>query len=387
MENSSSKLKIVYVIPTMGCGGAEVLLGTIARHLASMGHEVHILCLHNHHETWPNFPEKEALLRDVPLHIIGGSVRFRFLKSPVLDNKAFAEYLDKLNPDVIHAHLYLSELMVSSHLLKGTKYFSHGHDNMPQLRRLGIRTFFSKTLLTNWWERRWLMKQYAKSKTHFIAISKDVEDYLRENCPSLKNRITRVPNAIDCKRFFVQRDYSASKPIFKMLSVGSLVTKKNHAYLIGVAKMLKEKGYSFEINVLGDGPLKQELIQQTIAADCADRLFFRGSVPDVPRWMAESDVYVHPANYEPFGLVLIEAMASGMPVISLDGRGNRGLVENGLTGYFLPVDASPESFANRVEEFICDSEKVRKMGTAAQAFSEDFDIEGYINTLLHLYRA
>jgi glycosyltransferase involved in cell wall biosynthesis len=183
----------------------------------------------------------------------------------------------------------------------------------------------------------------------------------------------------------VQRDYTKPKPIFKLLSVGSLVPKKNHEYLIGLARILKSKGYTFEVNVLGDGPLKSELIHKTEQADCADCLFFRGSVPDVPRWMAESDLYVHPATYEPFGLVLIEAMTSGMPVISLDGRGNRGLVENGVTGYFLPVDAPQEEFVKWVEKCMLDREKLIKMGLAAQEFSEEFDIEGYSKRLLHVY--
>jgi glycosyltransferase involved in cell wall biosynthesis len=256
---------------------------------------------------------------------------------------------------------------------------------MPQLRRFGMKTLFNKTLLTNWWERRWLMKQYKISKTHFIAISKDVEDYVKENCPSLRGSITRVPNAIDRKRFWLQRDYTKPKPIFKMLSVGSLVPKKNHEYLIGVARILKSKGYAFEVNVLGDGPLMDELVRKTEEAGCADRLFFRGSVPDVPRWMAESDLYVHPANYEPFGLVLIEAMTSGMPVVSLDGRGNRGLVEDGITGYFLSIDTPQEGFATRVEEFMLDRGKLEKMGLAAQQFSGDFDIESYSIKLLRLY--
>ena len=377
--------RIAIVLPSMACAGAEVLMGAHALALSSLGHKVAIVCFQKHYPSWENFPDKEKLISKIELIELECSVEFRFLRKPQLNNLQWLEFLRAFKPDIVHSNLYLSELVVQSYVVEGIKYVSHGHDNMPQLRRFGIKTLFNKTLLTNWWERRWLMKQYEKSNTHFIAISKDVEDYLRENCPSLSGRITRVPNAIDRKRFWVKRDYATTKPIFKMLSVGSLVPKKNHVYLIGVAQFLKAKGYSFEINVLGDGPLKSELIQKTVEAGCADCLFFRGSVPDVPRWMAESDLYVHPANYEPFGLVLIEAMTSGMPVVSIDGRGNRGLVENGVNGYFLPIDALHEDFAKRVEEFILDREKVRRMGTAAQVFSEEFDIETYSNRLINLY--
>jgi glycosyltransferase involved in cell wall biosynthesis len=377
--------RIAIVLPSMACAGAEVLMAAHAMALADLGHKVALVCFQKHYPSWANFPDKEKLLSTIEFVELDCSVKFRFLRKAIFYNQAWIDFMDAFKPDIVHSNLYLSELLVYSYLKKGVKYVSHGHDNMPQLRRFGIKTLFNKTLLTNWWERRWLMKQYKISKTHFIAISKDVEDYVKENCPSLRGSITRVPNAIDRKRFWVQRDYTKPKPIFKLLSVGSLVPKKNHEYLIGLARILKSKGYAFEVNVLGDGPLKSELIHKTEQADCADCLFFRGSVPDVPRWMAESDLYVHPATYEPFGLVLIEAMTSGMPVISLDGRGNRGLVENGVTGYFLPVDAPQEEFVKWVEKCMLDREKLIKMGLAAQEFSEEFDIEGYSKRLLHVY--
>jgi glycosyltransferase involved in cell wall biosynthesis len=379
-------MKILYVIPTMGCGGAEVLLASVARKLVEFGHEVVIYCILPHHSTWPNFPDKELLMKDVPIQVLGGSVRFKFLREPQIDNSNYVEFVKQFKPDVIHAHLYMSELLVQSTICEGVNYFSHGHDNMPQLKRFGLKTLFNKTLLSNWWERRWLMKQYAKSKTHYIAISKDVETYLKGNCSSLGNRITLLPNAIDCKRFQIKRDYAVKKNTFKMLSVGSLVEKKNHKFLIGLAKILKAKGHFFEINVLGEGPLKEQLIHLTAEANCSDCLIFRGAVPDVPRWMAESDLYIHPANYEPFGLVLIEAMASGMPIISLDGRGNRGLIAHGETGYFLPVSTSYESFAKYVEEFIFDKGKLKVMGEKAQDFSKTFDLDKYTSNLIQLYK-
>ena len=377
--------RIAIVLPSMACAGAEVLMAAHAMALADLGHKVALVYFQKHYPSWANFPDKEKLLSTIKFVELDCSVKFRFLRKPVFNHRAWIDFMDAFKPDIVHSNLYLSELLVHSYLKKGVKYVSHGHDNMPQLRRFGMRTLFNKTLLTNWWERRWLMKQYKISKTHFIAISKDVEDYVKENCPSLRGSITRVPNAIDRKRFWVQRDYTKPKPIFKMLSVGSLVPKKNHEYLIGVARILKSKGYIFEVNVLGDGPLMDELVRKTEEAGCADRLFFRGSVPDVPRWMAESDLYVHPANYEPFGLVLIEAMTSGMPVVSLDGRGNRGLVEDGITGYFLSIDTPQEGFANRVEEFMLDRGKLEKMGLAAQQFSGEFDIQTYCKRVLKLY--
>ncbi len=380
------RLKIVYVIPTMGCGGAEVLLGTIARQMVARGHEVHILCLQPHHETWPNYPEKETLLSEVTLKIIGGGVNFRFLRSPVIDNKAYAEYIDQLKPDVIHAHLYLSELMVFSHIRQETKYFSHGHDNIPQLAGISIQTFANKTRLTNFWERSWLVHQYSKARNIFVAISTDVKKYLEANLPKKTQQIVYLPNAINTDRFHTSRKYIRDKDgPFRIISIANLVPKKNHTFLIDVVKYLNDQGYKIEAEILGAGPLLDELTQKVKNLGLEQSVFFRGSVGDVPERLWKSDLYVHPAWYEPFGLVLLEAMASGLPVVSLDGIGNRELMKEGQNGYLIPSDASAAAFAKKIVYFIENPEEIESQGRWAQKFSRNYDINSYVNKLIALY--
>jgi glycosyltransferase involved in cell wall biosynthesis len=386
METSLSRLRIVYVIPTMGCGGAEVLLGTIARQLAARGHEVHILCLQPHHETWPNYPEKDSLLREVPLKIIGGSVNFRFLRSPVIDNKAYVEYIEQLQPDIIHAHLYLSELMVYSHVRKATRYFSHGHDNIPQLSGISIRTFIDKTRLTNFGERRWLVQQYKKAQNTFVAISADVKKYIETNLPKSAQKIVYLPNAINTDRFHTSRNYTREQTEpFKIISIANLVPKKNHTFLIDVVKYLTDQGYKIEAEILGAGPLLDELNKKVQDLGLKQNVFFRGSVGDVPERLWQSDLYVHPAWYEPFGLVLLEAMASGLPVVALDGYGNRELMKEGLNGYLVPADASAAEFAKKIIFFIENPKEIERQGRWAQNFSKNYDINSYVNKLIELY--
>ena len=74
-----------------------------------------------------------------------------------------------------------------------------------------------------------------------------------------------------------------------------------------------------------------------------------------------------------------------MPVIALDGRGNRGLIKDGRTGYFLPIDSTHQLFASKIEMFLVNKEKLQHMGIEAQKFSEEFDIEDYTQKLLDVY--
>lgn len=378
-------MKILYVIPTMGCGGAEILLGAIARNLVSKGHEVHILCLLPHHETWPNFPDRDTLVEEVNVSVIGGSVKFRFLRKPEIDNNAFRSYVEHLKPDVIHSHLYLSELLSRSVQFKGIKYFSHGHDNMPQLKRLTLKTFFNKPLLANYWERIWLLKQYKIFNNQFIAISTDVKKYLEQNVSEFKNRITYLPNAIDTSRFHINRAYTLEKKNFHIVSIANLVPKKNHAFLIDVLSVLVNRGYNVTIDVLGFGPLMETLVEKTKDAGLENRLKFLGSVGDVPQRLWNADLYVHPAWYEPFGLVILEAMSTGLPVVSLDGFGNRELMINNENGFIVPTNASADQFADKIQYFIDHPSEIERMGKNALEFSKTYDISHYTDKLIDIY--
>lgn len=380
-------MKIVFVIPTMGCGGAEILIGEIAKSLALKGNEVHILCLQPHHFTWPNYPDKENLLKLVNVEIVGGSVAFGLLRPPTIDNSVYVERIKSIKPDIIHSHLFLSELLSRSYLLDGVKYFSHGHDNMPQLKNFSAKTLINRQLAANYRERHWLKKKYLQCKNNFIAISKDVEQYLSVNLPEFKDRIQYLPNAINTLRFKNERDYSSVSGTFKIVSIANLVPKKNHIFLIDVLKVLRKKNYDVTIEVFGMGPLREMLMEKTLEAGLRGNLFFKGSVGDIPERLRKAHLYVHPAWYEPFGLVLLEAMASGLPVVSLDGFGNRELLKNNENGYLMPRDCSAEEFADKIIYFIDNPAERERMGKYAVEFAKTYDIDHYTDKLLQIYNS
>lgn len=380
-------MKILYVIPSLACAGAEILLGDIARSVSGKGHDVRIVQLQQFHPSWKDYPEKDALLKEVPLTIIESSVQFRLFRPTTLKTGEFERFLSDFEPEVIHSHLYLSELVTRAAVRKNAAYFSHGHDNMPQLRKFSARTLLDKKLLTNFWERNWLLKRYKQSNTQFIAISRDVEKYLKCNLPGFENAVHYLPNAVRTDRFNCERSYEhpANKP-FHMVSIASLVPKKNHIFLLDVMKILLEKGYNVTLDVLGDGVLRPMLEQKVKERGLEGRLVFRGSVGSIPQRLWEAQLYVHPAWYEPFGLVLLEAMATGLPVVSLDGQGNRELVLENQNGFMLPANAGPDEFAAKIARLIDTPSERERMGTFARSFAERYDINAYTDKLLEIYR-
>jgi glycosyltransferase involved in cell wall biosynthesis len=381
-------MKILHVIPVLGCGGAEILVGSICRSLVKKGHTVNIVYLLPQHPSWNNYPDREELLKEVPVEFTGGIVKFRILGKTTSDNQVYIDYVNEFKPDIIHSHLYLAELLSRSYIYPSATYVTHVHDNMPQLERFNWEfKSISKQRITTLWERRWLIDKYLKTQTSFIAISKDVEDYLYNNITGFKPRILYLPNAIDINRFGQKRVYKRNlKQGIKIVSIANLVPKKNHIILLEIVEILLQWNIQVTIDVFGHGPLKAFLEEQVELRKLTNFIFFRGSVGEIPQKLALADLYLHPALYEPFGLVLLEAMASGLPVVSMDGFGNRELIIDGENGYLLANRAPAIKFAEKIRWLIEHPDDYIAMGMAARKFSEKYDIESYTEKLIQFYQ-
>jgi len=128
------------------------------------------------------------------------------------------------------------------------------------------------------------------------------------------------------------------------------------------------------------------LEEKTNTCNLSGQVFFHGNVTNVEEFLWTYDIYVHSATYEPLGLVLLEAMAAGLPVITLDGRGNRDLIEQGKNGYML-FEQNAEAFAGKIIELWNDKTKYREISLYAQEFAGKFDMKEYVDALLKIYSA
>ena len=177
---------------------------------------------------------------------------------------------------------------------------------------------------------------------------------------------------------------NSSKKI-NLVSIGNLVLKKNHAFSIEVAKILKSKNIFFELNILGEGFERNNLTSLIKEYNLEDSVFLRSMVTNVKDYLKEADIYLHPASYEPFGLVILEAMASGLPVICLNGKGNVELNVEGKTGFMIdPPDA--KMFADKILFLKNNPDEYSKISEYCVNFAKDYDIEIYCKKLVDIYQ-
>lgn len=126
--------------------------------------------------------------------------------------------------------------------------------------------------------------------------------------------------------------------VIKIISVGALTERKGHLYLIYALKELMEKGINnFECNIIGDGPLREQLDRVTKKLNLEDRVKILGQRPhnEVIQKMKSSDIFVLPSWDEPFGIVFIEAMQIGLPVIGTLNEGISDIIRNRENGVLV----------------------------------------------------
>jgi glycosyltransferase involved in cell wall biosynthesis len=305
----------------------------------------------------------------------------------VVETEDYEQILDEFMPDVIHSHLFLAEMLTRYKTRKGIKYFTHLHDNMPQFESLHFNKI-NKQKLTNFFEKQMMLKRYEQCNNKFVAISKDAFDYFYNNLNSnLKDNIHLLHNAIDYHRFYRgARTFNHSDIItYKLVSVGSLVDKKNQQFLVDILIDLLPLIPNCHIDVLGDGPNHGKIVEKIKKYNLQDKITLHGNVNNVEEFLHNAHLYIHPATYEPFGLVLIEAMAAGLPCVCLDGRGNRDVIEHGKNGYIFKAQ-EPKQFAQTIQNLLSNPVKMQEMSNYAINYAANFDMPLYINRLLELYK-
>lgn len=371
-------MRVLHVIPSLSMGGAERLTLDICNELKNHTNiEVCLLILHNK-------IEYDISEYNFPIIHINANFKLSIIKSNSYQIDEYIQLLNDFKPDVIHSHLFEAEVFTRCYLLNNIKYVSHIHDNIVELKNKNILSVRTKNELIKLFERKWIINKYTKAGNVFITISNDTYNYIDSNLPKKEGfKFCKLLNAINYKNFSSSKERKSTE-ILKLISVGSLVKKKNHTFLIDVIKELKSLSIKVELIILGDGPLREQLENKVEEYNLTSLIHFKGKVTNVPDYLNDATLYVHSATYEPFGLVLLEAMASGLPVVSLDGRGNKDIVIDGYNGYFITQN-DPLEMARKILDIASSDELYNSMSNNAKSFAKDFDIERYVNQLITIY--
>lgn len=369
-------MKILHIITDLRKGGAERIVTDIVRELNQRPGITAMLVLLDDLVTYDISDIREFV------KVIPASVTLSVLRPTGYDLKKLQEFVDAFRPEVIHSHLFIPDLVSRSLEYRGAKWFTHCHWNTREVARPALLPL-SREALINWWVYHYITRRYRKYNNQFIAISPHTEAFYKANLPDLQQNVHYLANAINVKAFQKYIHPAPAGGTIRIVSVGSLIERKNQMLQIEVAAILKQRGADFHLDIYGQGPTRDKLQARIKELDLGDQVTLQGVHDNIGARMGAATLFLHTALYEPFGLVIVEAMASGLPVIALDGGGNRELVQDDENGYLI---ASPD--AARIADRILQAAASPLHGLLRQGAiqaAQRYDIVPYVSKLLDLY--
>ena len=222
-----------------------------------------------------------------------------------------------------------------------------------------------------------------------VTVTDYAARFLRERFPNRADRIYRVYNGLNLAEFG-RTDFSSTPPL--IVAVGRLIAKKGFADLIRACGLLAEGGKALQCEIIGEGPLENELRAQIEQLDLQNRAALSGAKPqrEVRQRFAAASVFVLPSVVDPEGgidnlpTVIMEAMATGLPVISTNIGGIPEMVVENETGFLVqPGDAA--ALAGAIEKLINDRPLAQRLGQAGYSRAQRlFSIEKNVRELCAL---
>jgi glycosyltransferase involved in cell wall biosynthesis len=182
-----------------------------------------------------------------------------------------------------------------------------------------------------------------------------------------------APYGVNIKDFKPRRDF---RKIDKMrfLFVGSFSQRKGISYLLQAFKELENEGENISLTMAGRGIMDYDLVK-SYELKCLET-HVNLPLEKLVELMQESDVFVFPSICEGFGLVLIQAMATGMPLITTYNTSGPDFIEEGKDGFLIEAQ-DVEAIKNKVRYFLQNPDEVKRMGQNAILKSKDFTWERF----------
>lgn len=165
-----------------------------------------------------------------------------------------------------------------------------------------------------------------------VFISDFMRRTLMERYPSLA-----CQRALVCPPLLRFGELTPHESRGDLVTVGSLEPRKNHSYLLDVLAECQRRGYTFSLTVIGDGPTRNALVLKSAQLGLAHQVRFLGFREDARAYMPGHLAYIHTSWMESFGIVLLEAMSCGLPVLAAEVGGIPEVLEEPEVGRFIPL--------------------------------------------------
>jgi sugar transferase (PEP-CTERM/EpsH1 system associated) len=375
-SSSDAPPLVAHVIYRLDVGGLENGLVNLINHIPAKRFRHAIICLSDYSAF------RRRLQRgDVPvfaLHKPPGN-------SPAMHFKLW-RLLRRLRPSVVHTRNLGALEGTLPAMLAGVPVRIHG-EHGRDVDDLDGRSTKHQVM-------RRLFKPFVSC---YIAVSRDLESYLQQKVGVPRSRIAQIYNGVDAERFHPASERREDVPCagfsgadkFVIGTVGRMQEVKDQVTLArAFARLVHEVpggAQRLRLVMIGDGPLRERVRVVLANAGVEQLAWLPGERDDVPRLMRSFDLFVLPSLAEGISNTILEAMASGLPVLATDVGGNPELIEPGVTGSLVPRN-DPDSMARATRAYTESADLCRRQGSnARRAVERRFGMEAMAGAYMAVY--
>ncbi len=348
-----------YYFPHTG-GGVEQVVRQLCDRLVKRGHTVMILTI----RTCPSLTLETS--PGLTIHRVPGLDMTKWLGiQQALSTRIFGtsiRLIRNFRPDVIHAHNLFFRTTETAAILKlffGIPLVTTLHLGKPQ----GGSWMFNRIIrVYELTFGRFIVHQ----SDHTIAVSQAVAEHTRQ-ISGHPPPPTVIPNGVDTVLFHPEQN--PGHPAQVVLFVARMVPNKGPKTLVRAAALVLHHHPQAQFVLVGDGPLRNQLQEQVNHLGIEQAVQFLGLRHDVPDLMRQANVFVRPSTLEGMPLTILEAMASGLPVVATPVGGTPELVKDGVNGYLVPVN-DHDALANSIIKLLDNPSLAEKMGQRGREMVE-----------------
>ena len=296
--------------------------------------------------------------------------------------------LRQLKPDITHTrNLAALEMMVIA-MLAGVKKRVHSEHGWGMNDLHGANR-----------KHKMLRRFMSKLSHRYIGLSKHIIHYLHEGVGIPSAKLTQIYNGVDADRFNSSKSENAvvdmpdnfNEDSIIIGTVGRMEAVKAQTTLADAFILLnhecKNIRHKLRLVMIGDGELRQQALEKLDEAGLGGQYWLPGSRDDVPAIMRKMDIFVLPSRNEGISNTILEAMATGLPVVATHVGGNPELVIDQQTGQLVPSD-NPYEMMLALKLYV-ENENVRKQhgAMASRVIEEKFRIEHMVDNYLSVYNS
>lgn len=368
-------MKILYVTTV---SGTMDFFPEHIKMLLKQGHSVELACSCSLKPINPVFLELGCKVHDIPFS------RSPFSKDNVKAYKMLKQLVEKEHYDIVHTHTpnasMIARLACRKVRRQGTRVFYTAH---------GFH-FFKGAPLKNWLIYYPIEKFCACFTDVLITINK--EDYALAQKKMSAKKVCYVPGVgidlskiqnIECDRNEIRKSMGVPGDCILLFSIGELNVNKNHQVVVKALAKLNNKNVHYAI--AGQGDQKENLLNQAEELGVERQFHLLGFRTDALKLYKAADIFVFPSFREGLSVSMMEAMASGCPIVCSKIRGNVDLVEEENGGFhFNPVDDA--ALRNKIEFLINNPEIRAEKALFNLTAIKKFSLECILNTMMEIYK-